>query len=559
MTDSWIFTVLQYADTIIAKGGEKMRPIISGYEIRTGEKLGLQVYYGSNPGYSFVISENARGMVKVREVVITDSDVKESFYMAQFQDSDHSIFLRRNAKGSEILREMQLGGIILKNEVPHSILEKAVEKFFLLEMEKCTEKISISALAGWSGTKYHDGDSMIFLKNIPIRGDFPVLKKTLPTGRQEDMAYFLEKLRLMITDRRGRFLVLVNVFKGVLASVLHGLEMEVQNLLYIVTGKRSSARHWCEMCQTFGENENPVALDLALPQKKFEKILGTFHDECIVMTAFDTSDQYEKKKIRGNLMALEGFINGEKALPHPFSRYLNATAIVVCDFLPKTYAHCVLADLPADLNVNRWIGSVLKLFISYMEHNFESAKGLLKNRFLKYSKCFKPEDATDFAMWELLTYFFKAYGIELKSCLDIDKDKSAFANELGKEPFSRDFTEELRRVIYINAKTVPFVENRKIPSTKAEDSCYYDNQYIWIPVRLLRYWLNNFRMLSCIKECLVQLKVDNVLKTDKNGYSRRKVVNGEEIECYQFNREFFTKEGEIDIVDMGKDVKNAYR
>ena len=86
---------------------------------------------------------------------------------------------------------------------------------------------------------------------------------------------------------------------------------------------------------------------------------------------------------------------------------------------------------------------------------------------------------------------------------------------------------------------------------------YYNDEFIWIPSELLKQILKKRNLLPARKKLLTKLRERKVLVTDV-GFTKKLMVANQRFETLQIKREFFTRIGEADIVELGKEYDDGF-
>lgn len=86
---------------------------------------------------------------------------------------------------------------------------------------------------------------------------------------------------------------------------------------------------------------------------------------------------------------------------------------------------------------------------------------------------------------------------------------------------------------------------------------YYNDEFIWIPSELLKQILKKRNLLPARKKLLTKLRERKVLATDV-GFTKKLMVANQRFETLQIKREFFTRIGEADIVELGKEYDDGF-
>lgn len=127
---------------------------------------------------------------------------------------------------------------------------------------------------------------------------------------------------------------------------------------------------------------------------------------------------------------------------------------------------------------------------------------------------------------------------------------------MNKNQENGDITETFREIMRKEIPKIMVAEKGAVTRVD-QPMVYYDDEFLWVPSELLKQILRKRNILPMRKKLLVKLRERKVLVTDV-GFTRKLMVANQRFETLQIKRGFFTKIGEADIVELGKEYDDGF-
>lgn len=420
-------------------------------------------------------------------------------------------------------------------------------------------KDMLSVFSGWSENTYKTGELYDWfprsvqgvIKSIPLSRRYYPDKANYQTEQQylKDYVFLLN----MITKTDTKFLVLTYPFLALFSSLMRD---PIPLLNIVAEGPVRYALLY--MMQTF-ERWHPLMHSLNSTPKCICQVLSQARDEIVSFTADITSfmTPYEQKRMRSNVEEILNLIQRIDILPQPFFRTPTVCGIIFSNFaisdskLITKYVESgdVKAEFMNYANFNYSNNDIpahiFAIFVAFAERNIEDIK--LQIRSVNFSNA---DEAFEF-IFDLLSEMFSEYSIDLEKELKIQNIQKIIESLFDDD--NDDIAEVFRTIIRKNIRQIVIVDKRNA-NYPDEMMMYYNNEYIWIPTKLLTNILKEENLLAYRKKILIRLKELGVLITD-SGQTRKLMIAKSRFETVQLKRNFFTRSGELELVELGRGYK----
>lgn len=132
----------------------------------------------------------------------------------------------------------------------------------------------------------------------------------------------------------------------------------------------------------------------------------------------------------------------------------------------------------------------------------------------------------------------------------------SIVSHLNKNQENGDITETFREIMRKEIQKIMTAEKGEVTRVD-QQMVYYNDEFIWIPSELLKQILKKRNLLPARKKLLTKLRERKVLVTDV-GFTKKLMVANQRFETLQIKREFFTRIGEADIVELGKEYDDGF-
>lgn len=108
----------------------------------------------------------------------------------------------------------------------------------------------------------------------------------------------------------------------------------------------------------------------------------------------------------------------------------------------------------------------------------------------------------------------------------------------------------------VRKEVIRFSVRMKNHEAGDEKDIFYNDEFLWIPTKILHQMLVNCGAEREKNQFLEKLRRDGKMITDDGGLSRKLQVAGKRFETYQFRRELFNSPGLVDIAELGGETRN---
>lgn len=127
---------------------------------------------------------------------------------------------------------------------------------------------------------------------------------------------------------------------------------------------------------------------------------------------------------------------------------------------------------------------------------------------------------------------------------------------MNKNQENGDIAEIFREIMRKEIQKIMTAEKGEVTRVD-QQMVYYNDEFLWIPSELLKQILKKRNLLPARKKLLTKLRERKVLVTDV-GFTKKLMVANQRFETLQIKREFFTRIGEADIVELGKEYDDDF-
>lgn len=466
----------------------------------------------------------------------------------EFAMSELNIVVELPTNGQKLYNAFLEAGIEFCTEVIASCkIPQLLAEFFLPRIKRSPRR-SVPILTGWKDGEYITGSGFDWVKGNVTFSKLPVVRKNWPDEKASDtdFAYYIFMLK-MFRDPQIRAVLLTFPFLSMLASIVEE-KMPMPCLNIVVEGRSRFVLAY--FLQTF-ERYKPIIYSAAQKPKEIEKVLGSVRDETVLISADVTGfmSAYVQQRMRANVESVVGVLHGDEILGEPFLRKVTAGGVIFSNFaIADSRVLTIYADEKdfdselfqvASFEKKDLPGRIFAAFSEFVKRSFADLKSGLKkgNR-----DCINLFQMT----FDLLESFFAERKINIRNSLNLES--FSFDSELFEDS-EEDVSDVFRRIMRKEIQELVTVEKRK--ADYADDGMvYYCDDFIWIPSNLLEKILRRNHLLAERKKIFSRLKERGELTTD-SGYTRKLQIAKVRFEAVQIRRDFFSAEGEIDIIDLG--------
>lgn len=188
--------------------------------------------------------------------------------------------------------------------------------------------------------------------------------------------------------------------------------------------------------------------------------------------------------------------------------------------------------------------AVWATFINYAEGRYEEVKKILQGN----SSGVSLKEKYWRAILALVKDFWKAVGTSWNDVLNLSEDFS-FDFLWNEEIYDLEDASEL--VIKMMRQEIGKISVVSKEKAQGGEKFVYDDNYLWIAPGLFTELIQKSRMETGKAELLIKCREEGLLLPGEyDGYTSRLQRGHIRKEYYRFAREKFTKEGQIEIIDL---------
>lgn len=464
---------------------------------------------------------------------------------------------REKVRKSYLLERFIKEGVLFNAQIPHSTVAEVLFEVFAPEIERTNNVLTLSANAGWfEGEFYHAG-------NFPFGRNeeffmLPVLKKKFVIAEPFEgcwECYFEEMKNIVRWEDRA--VIMLFPFFGIIKSILEAEHCDISLALNFVKAHEFPVQKICSWLQVFNR-EKLFPICPTGSEKEWMGIVATYKDE-VMLTDFSVSEgeiAYEKRKLAFRLIKTLDYINGKFMLPGMDGESSTAAfATISTEFQFRDGVYNIILDdecyqNDAVLDVLSEYNSIAVLFsrfVSYLKGNFEVVRAKLCSAKRRYGV------GSVQIVWEIIRDFWNQEGIQVEQEAQLPSDISFKAileeNSTEAEYLIKVFVQAVRK----EAPEYFFANRGK--SSLGEGRILYDEDYLWILTSDLKKILLKNGMKSYASRILLELKEKGCLQSDEGRLTKKLQVGNIRQPTYQISRKIFSRLGQVDIVDLGKERK----
>ncbi len=537
-------------DQEISKSRKRRRKALNSFIVAQNDRFGVVKNFNDGTQEIEDLTWNLLPDFAVNKIKFRGLDEKPKHIGIYFKSNDFWIIGRKEkVNGAFIFDKMLKNGIVFNAKFRSARVKELLNNFFAPLIAQSQKTMEIPALGGWWNGSFLSAERFMFREEEGIP-ELPVQKKNLLeyASKEFDVSLYFNKIR-QIRDWRYRLLFMLYPIQGILSSMEKKIGTSQEYYLNVVFLDDMKSRDLCDFLQVFGRNK------LKAYEPREEEIL-TAKDEVLILDARSDgvrSDYMQKnlerkcssfaeRIVKQEILTEDGFEVGVPVVV--FSEQLSRSRYAINLFLDKNSLK--LSALDSDVDI---IGTIIYIFVKYVERNLERVKKILgmvkqtgaKNTWLQ-------------GAFKVFEDFWSSYGVELKSSADIPEEiawEKLFQDMLI---LNDDIIDDFVTVIRQGISDFPVKEKRR--GEKMEGYVGYTDEHIWIPTKILDQILTRYGLQKEGKQLLAVLREKGILIADDNRSFSRQIKSGEKrIEVVQIKRRIFARQGLADIINLGKEEK----
>lgn len=496
-----------------------------------------------------ILSSQILGTPQIFRLKFWGMKMEEKYFTIFFPESSTWIIGERKRLSARYLYQcFIMAGVTFNPQIPKKEVSDALFEDLTSKIVFCKREMQLCALQGWYGKRFHNysQDRIACEECLP---PLPLQKKTFPNhtpnmGRIEE--YFSELRK--ISDMRARVIIALYPFAGILNSILQKQGINLNFYINFIVDDMALKKKICWFLQIFSrENLEPISLDIS--DKQLKALLEEMNDEVLITdSCLPGQSKYTQSKIGRNLEWVGNICSGRTIWSG--ERKLPLCAVLANISFDYVYGSNVLNIF---LRQAEWqnitmnpeiMEAVFCSFVSYVERHYDQVIQKIETEKRNFGCEMFP------IVLKLVEGFWQE--IKLDFCTELDVPRNFdVTNMLEEEQREEDFADISIKLIREAIKDQGIVSKQK---AKSCDNMVYNDHYLWISTIFFKELLQSQNMARYEARFLAEMKGEEILITDKEGYSRKLQIDGNRREFYQFSRERLSPAGLVDIVELGGKV-----
>lgn len=414
-------------------------------------------------------------------------------------------------------------------------------------------------MAGWwqSQWRYAEWFQTFIPSGMP---ELPVMDKHFTTEYRgkELLEKFLKGIA-SIESKHYRVVVLETLVSGVLANLFQEAGIYSNYFLNFVLIGRLDKELFCRLYQVFNRGIWEIQ-EANVRSKLISDYVRTINDEVLIVHVPSDEDSHRRKSIERNLGDIVNKICERDCSSLNIPWKVNASLVVLNEFVSDLDSainiiadECIFTSELTDMLKGNAVDAFLYELVTYVEAHMAEVRAVIKkwssnqdgNMSLVLLK----------AIWEILSEFARDKGIDLAAALGIpgSPDWGVMWRSLTDR---QEMGERMVKAVRSSMSKF-YVKEKYFGCGYVKDSCYYDNEYFWIPIKVFKEIMKT----NCIpsnkyRETLVKWKQQELLLPDESGLTYKLRVDGAAIQTYRFRKALFDQPLFVPIEGLGKDEEH---
>lgn len=453
-------------------------------------------------------------------------------------------------------------GLYFNPQITRAQIQELLYQYFAPRILTTSAVYKLVEYAGWHQNKYWTAEDFKIAnkRDLPT---LPVFKKSFGTvvGTLNCNKYF--DYLLNVLDEKLRLILAIVPLAGILNSVLTEENFEINFVVNFVVLGELDIRSICSFLKTFNR-ENFMAHSLDVSTKQMNDILLESNDEMLVFESINmtSEDSYRIKKVSERKDYVTDICTRKRNLS--FGGTTRSVNLATC-FISS--GSCLRRDVInvfvekdmflnsdclfyTDLRQDDLIKRFFVEFICFATKHMEDIRCLIqkaKNSHIKSNASILK------LLYDILILFWEAYGVDFCKKMELSS-KPDFEEWFADNMFvEEDLIGGLIRSIRRRISDYHMIEKCNAVS-KLKNEIYFDDCFVWIPVDTFECMLLAEGIFDSKNKFLEIARNDNLLKSDREGFTRRLQIGKNRFETYQFYRERLNLPGYADIIELGREI-----
>lgn len=521
--------------------------------------LMLVQYYDNGTCEGFYLFNRSLGNFCVYKLHTEDYKCENELFLIYFPNTNIWIIGETSKLSEKYIYELFLQQEVPFNQsLPRAKVQRTLYEFFKGLIFSCENITTVPALAGWFAQRFRYREN---IAKSPSLRELPIATKNFEVLPLKDSTFTLYKEFLQrFKDDNSRLMIALYPIISMLASIFKDFRGNINFALNLVPTSSLRSADVAEYFQIFSRDVLNI-FSYEISRNNIKKILSTSKDEILLMDMrlSETRDYYRIKRRNEHFEFVSSVLFGRTCLPSQTGHAASAGLVTICDEVilkPDVY------NIPT--------GSEFDALSIYNEHKvnlFKESKIMVRifSQFIRFVErtgddFFNIFTRNTFAQthagsileitYNLFCHFWKTHNIDFTKELKFP-NKIDFDNILLPETTleDEDVAIFLDRIVE-NVGQYAIVPKRSFLA--GGNAIFYDETFLYMPENLFKEICHSFG-LKDFRRYMLKLRAQGKLSTGQDRLLKQVVVNHQTLSCYVFNRNLFRHEGQIDIVNLGKE------
>ena len=483
-----------------------------------------------------IVFENLYGTCNIFILTFSKFSGMKRHFLLQF--SNGSIL---GKCGSPLKKAFLQAGVHLISSGSDKKIEEAIDNYFCPLIKTCPNLMIFPERAQWIFEGYRASFRWLLPTVYCVQEfmDFPINHKKFAT-LSNDFEWYEEYFQMYtkIEDQKTRSLLMILPVAGLLGSWLR--KNGYPNLiLNVIVRARQDVSKLSNLASVFDRHRNNFILADSNVRQLADKIYAAHNDTLLVDARCVPSDN--QNSIKKKQRAVEKIVSyyGRRILnefPELDIETEGAVLIVNTEQLFDDAVVNIFLE-PQFFEKIRISGDVIGMFlidfVSWAEANSSIIEGILNVEETQVTETIE-------CLLRVLTSYWTSKGVQTGDDLSLEEYMR----------FSLDDSVQLNSVdafIRLVRRNARFYSGTTDRNMLLEGFVFFDSEYIIFPSTVFFDLIEKGGLMRRKNELLLELQKNDLLISDSEGYSKRKMINGTRIETYVIKQSVFYEIGAIDV------------
>lgn len=461
----------------------------------------------------------------------------------------------KDMKESELYEALIRAGVDFNPTIGRSKISSALYRYLAPMYEAEVNTKVFSGLPGWENREYLSAESFALpYKCIERAKDVPVLKKAF-NKEMPNLARIDNYVNLLanIENEQIRLLVSLIPFAGITYSIFKSVGKEHFFLPnFILVSDKVKSAEIAAYLQIYNRKSGIHINSLEDSNKNILRVLDEAKDEVIMYQGLEDEDMtnYQGKKMTKNLKMISKISSGRSANAYGHKAVEGVVVFFSNQYLDQAGVKNIFVEdglfkqqfTPEEFTA---VDDVLALFVWYVEQQYDYITSIVtkenaEDRDENYWQC----------LLSIVQTFWKAHNTTLEKVLNLSQ--TGYEHLWQENPDdAEDEWEALVHAMRVGIADITVTEKHN--ACGGEDAIV-DQEYLYIRPHIFDAMLKKSMMTRLKNEMLLKAKLLGNLITETDAFTMRVQKHGIRKEYYQFKLSEFTKVGQVDLIDLAKEV-----